>query len=135
MKKKIIMGVILIASLAGTFYGGWTLNKYLEQKDDDAVFSKSASFVEKIQQEKLDDAYAQLSEDVKASKSIDEFKKDFEVIKKDQLSPSVMQVYQSGNNYLINQDIVDSAGKSKKILVISVDKVDKEFKITSYLLN
>lgn len=134
-KSTIITIIIAIALIIGSFFGGWYLRQYYNDKDNNTALDKATSFSVLINESNLDSAYNALSESAKQNKSADDFKNEFKAIKDESLQSGVVQVYESGNSYLINQGFVDSNGESKKILILNVDKVDGDFVITSYALS
>lgn len=134
-KTTIIAIVIAIILVIGSFFGGWYLNQYYSDKDNDVALGKASSFSISLSESDFDTIYNELPEGTKLNKTADDFKNEFKEIKEQSLQPGVAQIYESGSNYLVNQDFVDNNGEPKKLLILSVDKIDGDFVITSYALN
>lgn len=136
MKRTVLIIVTIgILALVGGFAGGWYANSKSQQKEQNKVSTLSNDFMYQLFSQKNDQAYKMTSDNYQKVNTQEEFNKQVAALNDQNIEPGVTSIYKNGASYMITQEYINKDGKTSRVAVVNLAKVDKEFKITNVSVN
>lgn len=135
MKQKIILIVSIIVLLALGFTGGWFAKSKTGSRGTEVAQTTSNEFFNNLIENKITEAYEQMSPEYRNTFSKDDFTKTTEPLTDKSLEFGISTSYVNGKTYLFLQEYIDQDGRTTSVAAINLAEQDSITYITGISLN